>query len=54
MNQQHLMKFTIRQMERARKEAQKSQKKNHDSNFMSIRLKELLINWISKGGAHND
>lgn len=54
MNQQHLMKFTIRQMERERKEAQKSEKENDDSNFISIRLKELLINWISKGGVHSD
>lgn len=47
MNQQHLMKFTIRQMERERREALQSKKKTKEANFMSIRLKELLINWTS-------
>lgn len=58
MNQQHLMRFTIRQMERERERSLQLKKKKDQSNCMMIKFKKLLINLKSKitfkGEINND
>lgn len=46
MNQQHLVKFTIRQMERERERTLQLKKQHHQS--MTIRLKNFVINCKAK------